>query len=179
MPFTFFHFGPALFFGLLLFSVFSLPVLVVSSVVVDLECVTLYLLLPRYRLHGFFHSFLGGSVAAVVLALLLFPLRSYFDRFVLVLGLPAQQSSFGKIFFSSFFGVYLHVFLDSFLYWDIQPFYPWAANPFLNVANTFVRYEAVYLVCVLLFATGLALYVYRFRGYAKKVAVSGEKMAKT
>jgi len=68
MPFTPFHLGPALFFGLLLFSAVHLPTFMVANVIVDIEPLLVLVFKLDYPLHGFFHSLLGGSIIAVVLS---------------------------------------------------------------------------------------------------------------
>jgi hypothetical protein len=69
VPFTPFHLGPALLFGLALGTLFHLPTLLVASVVPDLEpFVVLYFHIHDYPLHGVFHSYLGSSILAVWLS---------------------------------------------------------------------------------------------------------------
>lgn len=154
MPFTLFHLGPSLLAGLLLLGVFDLPALLVSSVVVDVEpfCVLFFSL--DYPLHGFMHSFLGGSAAAVLASVVLYVLRNPSKQLTAVFRLK-QDSSFGKILWSSFFGVYSHILLDSPLYADIKPFYPSEANPLLSVFTP----QQVYLFCGLSFLAGMLFYL--------------------
>ncbi|MBN2252029.1 MAG: metal-dependent hydrolase [Candidatus Altiarchaeota archaeon] len=157
MPLTPFHLGPALFFGLLFFSFIDLPTFIVANVILDIEPFIVLLLGVDQPLHGFFHSFLGGSVAAVFLAFLMEkaspnaqPLMSFFRL--------GQKSSRRSIWAASFFGVYLHIILDSLLYTDIRPFYPLDFNPFYN-NSMFAGFE-VYLFCVIAFVLGFVLYVF-------------------
>jgi len=163
MPFTPFHFGPALFIGLLFFSLFDLPTLMVSSVVVDLEPFFVLLFqLKYYPLHGFFHSYLGGTILAVVVTLAMFTMRNFIERIMLAFKLQ-QKSSFKKILITSLLGVYSHVFLDSFLYMEMKPFYPLEFNPFSSVASLYTRYTVIYGFCSISFIFGLVLYAYRIR----------------
>ena len=67
MPLTPFHLGPALFLGLIFFRFVNLPSFLAANVVVDLEPFFVLLFGLDYPLHGFFHSFLGGSLAALAL----------------------------------------------------------------------------------------------------------------
>jgi len=162
MPFTPFHFGPALFIGLLLFSLFDLPTLMVSSVVVDLEPFSVLLFQLNYPLHGFFHSYLGGTILAVVVAVAMVIARGFIEKIMSAFKLQ-QKSSFKKILITSMLGVYSHIFLDSFLYREMKPFYPLEFNPFPSLASLFPRYTLIYGFCSISFIFGLVLYAYRRR----------------
>ncbi len=158
MPFTPFHFGPALFFGLLLFSLFDLPTLMISSVIVDLEPLLVLRLRLNYPLHGFFHSYLGGTILALMVATAMFILRDFTGTIMQVFKLQ-QKTSFKKILITSLLGVYSHIFLDSFLYEEMKPFYPLEFNPFPSALHT--PYTLIYGFCSLSFIFGLVLYAYR------------------
>jgi len=69
----------------------------------------------------------------------------------------AQDSSFKKIIWASFFGIYFHLLLDAFLYEDMRPFYPLKGNPFLGLFSS----QQVYLFCSLSFLIGILLYLIR------------------
>lgn len=156
MPITPFHWGPSSWIGLLLFRVLDFPTFLVASVIVDIEpfCIRLFDL--GYPLHRFFHTFLGGSIAAVLTAIVLYFLRNQIKKIMAVLKL-AQDSSFKKILWSSFAGVYFHIFLDSFINMDMKPFYPFEANPFLGVFSA----PQVYTFCGISFFAGILLYLVR------------------
>jgi len=86
MPFTSFHWGQGLLFGLLLLSYVDLPTLLVSSVITDVEPFAVLTLNLQYPLHGYLHTFLGGTIVAFLLALVmsrvrgtLLPLMSFFS----------------------------------------------------------------------------------------------------
>jgi len=74
-----------------------------------------------------------------------------------------QKSSFKKILFTSFVGVYFHVFLDSFLYPKMMLFYPLQGNPFINTLSTFGSYTVVYGFCSLTALLGIVSYFYKIR----------------
>ncbi len=67
MPFTPFHLGPALLFGLVLFSYLDFPTFMVANVIVDIEPFMIIALGLDLPLHGFFHSFLGGVIVSLLL----------------------------------------------------------------------------------------------------------------
>jgi membrane-bound metal-dependent hydrolase YbcI (DUF457 family) len=160
-PFTPFHLGPALLFGLALSAIFDLSTLLVASVIPDFEpfCV-MYFHAYGYPLHGFFHSYLGASILAVLVSIILYPLRGVLNKVLTVFGIP-QKSSFRKITFTSFVGVYLHVLLDSFLYVEMNPFYPLVGNPFINLLFPYDSYRIIYGFCSLTAVLGIALYLYK------------------
>ena len=156
MPFTPFHWGPSSWIGLILFKIFDFPALLAASVIVDIEpfCVLFFNL--DYPLHGFFHSFLGGSILAVFTAIILYLLRDKIKKIMVTFKL-AQDSSFKKILWTSFFGVYSHLLLDSFLYKEMKPFYPFETNPFVGLFSS----QQIYLFCSLSFLIGILFYLVR------------------
>jgi len=161
VPFTPFHLGPALFFGLLLPVAFDLPTLLVASVIPDVEpFYVMYFNVSGYPLHGFLHSYLGSSVFAFSVTLVVYPLRDLLNKIMVALRIP-QKTSFKKILFTSFVGVYFHVFLDSFLYEEMAPFYPFQGNPFFNLLSAYGSYSVVYGFCSLTALLGMVLYFYR------------------
>lgn len=132
MPLTPFHLGPGSLIGLSLFSIFDLPALLIASVIVDIEPFSVLMFNLSYPLHGFFHSFLGGSIFAGLTSVAVYMFRNNIRRLTSHFKL-AQESSFKKILLSSVFGVYFHILLDSPLYSDIKPFYPLDVNPFYGM----------------------------------------------
>jgi len=157
MPFTPFHWGPALLIGLFLFSVFDLPTLLVSSVILDVEPLYVLMFGAPLPLHGFFHSYLGASILGVLVAVVLYPLRGLSNRIMAAFRLPQKASSLRKLLLTSLFGVYSHVFLDSFLYGEMMPFYPLEANLFFGVVSSPGTYE----FCRVSFLLGFVLYIFR------------------
>lgn len=162
MPFTPFHIGPALLFGLLLSAIFHFPTLLVASIIPDVEpfCV-MYFHVSGYPLHGFFHSYLGSSILAALVAVVVYPLRNLLDRIMRVFRI-SQKSSF-KILFTSFAGVYFHIFLDSFLYEEMRPFYPLEGNPFINLLSAYGSDSVVYGFCIITALLGIVLYFIKIR----------------
>jgi len=161
VPFTPFHLGPALLFGLALSVVFDLPTLLVASVIPDVEpFYVMYFHVSGYQLHGFFHSYLGSSILAVLVALIVYPLRSLINKIMTAFKI-SQKSSFKKILFTSFVGVYSHVFLDSFLYEEMMPLYPLQGNPFISILYAYGSYSIIYGFCSLTAVIGIVLYFYK------------------
>ena len=145
MPYTPFHWGPGLLFGLLLLGYVDLPTLFVSSVIVDVEPFLVLTLNLDYPLHGYLHTFLGGTIVAFLLALAMSRVRGALTPLTSFLRLK-QKTSFKSIILASLFGVYLHILLDSPLYPDIKPFFPLGFNP-LQGHGMFMGFD-IYTFCI-------------------------------
>ncbi|MFW9811039.1 MAG: hypothetical protein ACFFF9_01140 [Candidatus Thorarchaeota archaeon] len=156
MPFTPYHFGPSLLLGILLFPFVDLVTLMIASVIVDLEPMAIMFLSLPYPLHGFFHTYLGATIAALVLSGFVYPFRKYLNSIVSLFGLH-QTSSLRHIIGASFVGTYSHVFLDSFLYAEMNPFFPVLGNPFVNLFT----FGAVYNFCLIAGLIGFIGYILR------------------
>jgi hypothetical protein len=159
MPFTPFHLGPALLFGLIFFSYLDFPTFLVANVIVDIEPFVILALGLGLPLHGFFHSFLGGTLAALLLAFsmmkmgkFLKPVMNYFNM--------KQTQSIKSVLAASLSGVYLHIVLDARLYTDIKPFFPYTVNPLFS--GSIVAGFEVYGFCVLSALAGGVLYFFKF-----------------
>lgn len=158
MPLTPFHLGPGLLIGLLLLSYIDFPTFLVASVIVDVEPIMVLIFDLDYPLHGFFHSFLGGTIAAFLLAAVmskvrksLSPLLSYFRL--------EQKSTFKNILLASLSGINIHILLDSRMHIDIRPFYPLDLNPFLSGST--IPGLWMHILCVWCFMGAVFIYVVR------------------
>ena len=156
MPFTPYHFGPGLLLGVVLFSFLDFSTVMVACVILDIEPLSVIIFNLPYAAHGFFHTYLGATIAASVLAIAIYPFRKYLNTLVSIFGLH-QKSSFRHIFPASIIGTYSHVFLDSLLYPEMNPFYPLIGNPFVG----FLMFEFVYNACVYLGFLGFGVYIVR------------------
>lgn len=155
MPFTSFHLGPALFLGMLLRKRLHFPTFLIGNVILDVEPLLVLILGLKYPLHGYFHTFLIGSLSGLALGLLMRglekPLTVLYRMF-----LPEYTSpGLNSFLLAGSCGTILHVLLDSPLYDDIRPLYPSAINPFYNPA---VVWEILFL-CLVTGLLGLVLYV--------------------
>ena len=157
MPFTPFHLGSALLIGLLLLSYVDFATIMISSVIVDLEPLCIVVFRLQMPLHGFFHTYLGGTFLVILTAVAVYLLKGYLSKILACFRIQ-QSSSFKNILYTSLFGVYFHILLDSFLYGEMNPFYPLTGNPFLGVLSS----AAVYEFCTVSFIAGFILYIYKF-----------------
>ena len=165
MPFTAFHLGPALLIGIILFPFLDLAALLICSVIVDLEPFYVIFFARGLPLHGFFHTFLGGTIVAIIIAIILWITRGLVQELLLIFRVE-QKSSFVKILYTSLFSVNFHIFLDSIFHADMQPFYPLIINPFYGLISQTIINQ-LYLICLIL---GLTIYVHRFivRGVSRE-----------
>jgi len=159
LPFTPFHLGPGLLVGLLLLRFLDLPAFLVASVILDVEPLLVLFFHLDAPLHGFFHSFLGGTVAAVLLIAVMSPTRAALSPLLSFFKIK-QNTSFRKLSLASLSGIYLHILLDSGMHRDIRPFYPLDINPFLH-SSTLLGLD-VTMMCVWCFLGGLLVYAIRW-----------------
>jgi membrane-bound metal-dependent hydrolase YbcI (DUF457 family) len=165
LPFTPFHWGPSLLIGLVFFPLLNIPILIVSSVIVDIEPLLMNLQ------HLFFHSYLGATIAGVLVAALAVPLKRNIEWISTHLLFLPQKATFKNLLATSLFGVWLHVFFDSFLYPEMQPFFPLAYNPFLFLISSATIYEIVTWA----FVPALGLYLIRIYLVARKKKAEEKK----
>jgi len=168
MPLTPFHLGPGLLVGLILICYIDFPTFLVANVIVDVEPVIVLLFNLNYPHHGFFHSFIGGTVVAILLSVVMNKIRYFFSPLLSFFKLE-EKSSFRNILLASFLGIYIHILLDSGMLLDITPFYPLAFNPFLRGSASAAL--GIYMLCIWCFI-GAAVF------YAIKLFVPWRKVAK-
>jgi len=156
VPVTPFHLGPALLLGLIFFNYLDFPTFLIANVIVDIEPIIVVLLSFDHPLHGFLHSFLGGSVAAFILTFGMIKIRGSFDSILKSFRLD-QESSFNRILVASLSGIYMHILLDSRMHLDIRPFYPLDYNPFLS-RSILVGLE-IDMICIWCFIGAAIVYV--------------------
>jgi membrane-bound metal-dependent hydrolase YbcI (DUF457 family) len=135
----------------MIFPLLNIPILIVSSVIIDIEPLLLNLQ------HGFFHSYLGATIVGLLVAVAAVPLKKPLEWISTHLVLLPQIVTLKNAIFTSLFGVWLHVFLDSFLYPEMKPFLPFDANPFLGLVSSAVIYE----IAILSFVPAFAFYLLR------------------
>lgn len=157
MPFTPFHWGPALLVGILTLRFLDFPTFIIANVIVDIEPLLIRLFDLGYPPHRFFHTFLGGTLAALLLAGLMTKLRPHLSSILSTFQLESR-ASFVKILSASLSGVYFHVLLDSTMHKDLQPFYPLLNNPFLDSLPSTL---SIYRLCIWAGLGGFVLYLIR------------------
>lgn len=149
MPFTPFHFGP----GALVKSVvprwFSFRAFVLSQVVID--CETAWNIYRGHeRLHTFFHSYLGVSVAMALTGVLLVVYNWFafqFPRSWLIHELEDWGTlfQFRSSLIAILFGGWSHVFLDSVMHADMRPLAPFFTG---NAMLDLVSLKVLHMACL-------------------------------
>ncbi|MHA1458537.1 MAG: hypothetical protein ACTSQR_02615 [Promethearchaeota archaeon] len=169
MPFTPFHFGPGLFISLTFLSFIDIPTFLIASVIIDIEPFLVLIFDLNYPLHGFFHSFLGGFIVAVLLSMVMSKSRRYFTPLITFFKIE-QSISFKKIVISSLCGIFVHILLDSPIYVDIQPFFPFELNPFYR--STIWPGLIEYIICIWCFVGAIFVYIIRLFQHLVKIRKS-------
>lgn len=155
MPFTPFHLGPALGFGLPLKKYLHLPTFIVANVIVDAEPFLVLVLGLRYPLHGYLHTYVSAFLLGIVLGATMFLLEPHFSPLYKSLLLEADNRlEWISFVLAGVMGIALHVTLDSPLYSDIRPFYPLTANPFFRPDIE----SQVYSFCIWMGLIGILFY---------------------
>jgi hypothetical protein len=156
MPFTPFHLGPALGFGLPLRKYLHVPTFLVANILVDVEPFLVLSLGLDYPLHGYLHTFIVAFILGLALGYAMFLLerisRSLYKTLLLESNATPKLKSF---IVAGALGTMLHVLLDSPLYEDIRPFYPLLANPLYHSASS----SEVYIFCVWMGMFGVVFYI--------------------
>lgn len=159
MPLTPFHTAVAIL-GFIWFEKFYLPALVISSVLMDLEPFYYMFIAtnPPY-LHGFWHTYLGATIIALVVAFLLIKFRKQVDSITKIFKAEQKQISTKWIYASSIIAAWSHILLDSTMHGDMKPLWPITdANPFLNL----IHFTDLYLTLGLILFAVVILFVQRF-----------------
>lgn len=165
MPFTPFHLGPGLLFGLLLLRYVDFPTFMIASVIVDVEPLLVLTFNLAYPLHGFFHSFIGGTLIALLLTVAMSKVRKALSP--LLSGFKIEQTpSFKSILVASVSGIYIHILFDSWMHRDIRPFYPLEMNPLLHAITT----SGIYMLCIGSFVGGIIVYLVKLSFIWKKTS---------
>ena len=155
MPFTPFHLGPALGFGLPLRKYLHAPTFIVANVAVDIEPLIVLILGANYPLHGYLHTFLAAFFFGIAIGFTMFCLEKYlYPLYKTLLLMPNSPLKLKSFLAAGAFGAMLHVLFDSPLYTEIHPFFPATANLLYATASS----TAVYDCCVWLGIFGIIFY---------------------
>jgi len=156
MPFTLLHLGPALLIALFAYPLLDVPTLLVASIVLDLEPLTVILLGLQRPLHGQLHSLTLGTLVALATALGMHLLRQR-TRPILMKARLGQGNDVRGYAAAAVAGAWTHVALDAFLYADLTLLYPAQLNPFLGLADA----ATVFNVCLVSFPLAIIVYLLR------------------
>ena len=154
MPLTPFHIGIGLALGMLLFRYINLPAVLLASVIVDIEPIYC-MFIGNCQLHGFSHTFIGGTLFAIAVIIIIVALRTHLSKISKIFRVE-QDYSLKSIVLASFVGVYAHLVLDSFMHGDMNPFWPIEGNPLLGKISNSLCLD----LCIAGFFAGIAIYIF-------------------
>ena len=166
MPFTTFHFGPALAAKSINPSKFTLITFAFTQVMIDLE--PLYWIYQEAgHLHRWLHSFPGAIVVTAAGVFLGKPIGKWFltewhkipnRPFSRYLSFPTSISWLAA-FIGAFFGAFSHVILDALYHSDLQPFQPFSEG---NIFQGLVHFQTIYGFCLGSGALGIAVFFFHW-----------------
>jgi hypothetical protein len=137
MPFTPFHFGPAILIGLLALKYLDFPTFVAANLIVDWRAALVFLGLWPFGgpLHSWPSTYLGALFFGLSLAATMIYIRPHLQNALEQMKIK-QSFSRMKIFASAVPGVVVHVTLDAFHHPNIQPFLIEGIRPFFGLMTT-------------------------------------------
>ncbi len=165
MPFTPFHFGPALLLKASVPKHVSLSAFVATQVVIDVETLT-FILLKEWPLHRLLHSFLFASLVGLATGLASWAAVTYWRRRARAPA-PALEGELRLVpsLLGGLIGGASHPLLDGIMHADVQPFRPFSdANPFLHAVDL----TSLHVLCFGAGGLGLLLVFLRFDQWRKQ-----------
>jgi len=155
VPITPFHFGPGALVTVATRGQVSFLAFCASNVLIDVE--SLYNMSTRApRIHTFFHTYIGATLAAAVVIAGFYPARLLARKFPLSPGVSWRELSIIPVSTGALLGAWSHVLLDSIMHGDITPIAPFSdANPLYGV----ISLRALHLCCIIAGVIGLAFWL--------------------
>jgi membrane-bound metal-dependent hydrolase YbcI (DUF457 family) len=151
VPVTPFHFGPGALVSVASPRYVSFLAFCAVNVLIDVESLR-NMLTHQARIHTFFHTYLGASLAAFYLVALFIAARWLALRLPDNPFLRWRTLTVLPVAIGSALGAWSHVLLDSVMHADIAPLAPWSrANPLFQIIST----TALHVTCLL--CGGLAI----------------------
>jgi membrane-bound metal-dependent hydrolase YbcI (DUF457 family) len=151
MPFTPFHFGAGALVHAAAPRYVSFLAFCGANVLVDVE--PLYFMLThQHPIHRFFHTYVGATVAGLLVIALFVLVRRC--ALPLLRFFSLERLTLRAVALGAFTGTYSHVVLDSLMHADMEPFAPFSdANPLLGA----VFLNTLHGFCLLAGIVGLAV----------------------
>lgn len=153
MPITPFHFGPATAVKAAIPNKFSFVAFGLSQLIIDMEPL-FYMSQGLWPIHRFFHTYVGATLVAVLVATLGRPVCEWLLRLwngrlsvgqKIWLGLD-PKISLSAAALGALFGGYSHVLLDSIMHADMRPFAPFSNH---NSLLLVISIENLYILCTI------------------------------
>lgn len=164
MPFTPFHFGPGALIAAASRSRVSFLAFTATNVLIDVE--SLYnMVTDQPRIHAFFHTYAGSTLAAAAIVLAFIPCRAIARRFPAWPVLGWRRPSVVAVLCGSLLGAWSHVLLDSVMHGDITPLAPFSNSNGLYRA---ISLKTMHLFCIGAGIAGIIWYLLRTRSPPKR-----------
>jgi hypothetical protein len=157
VPITPFHFGPGILVSAASRSKISFLAFAATNVLIDVE--SLYnMVTGQPRIHTFFHTYLGSTLAAAVVVGVFLPIRWAALKLPTWPALAWRRLSVAAVLLGSLVGAWSHVLFDSVMHGDITPLAPFSnANGLYRI----VPLGALHLFCVGAGIVGVGWYLLR------------------
>jgi hypothetical protein len=157
VPITPFHFGPGVLVSAASRSKVSFIAFAATNVLIDVE--SLYnMVTGQPRIHTFFHTYLGATLAAALIVVLFLPVRWLALKLPPWPVLARRRLSVMAVVLGSLVGAWSHVLFDSVMHGDITPLAPFSD---VNALHRIVPLGALHLFCVGAGIVGVGWYVLR------------------
>jgi membrane-bound metal-dependent hydrolase YbcI (DUF457 family) len=134
MPFTYFHFGPALLIGLILYRYLDFPTFVAANVLTDWRAFLVFFGFWPPPRHSWVHTYLGSFACALIFSAAMLCLRPKLGPLMNKLRVDSDYSR-EKLVYSALSGVTVHVTLDAFHHPTMNPFYPIMEKPLYGIMS--------------------------------------------
>jgi len=145
VPVTPFHFGPGALVSVASPRYVSFLAFCAANVLIDVESLR-NMITQQPRIHTFFHTYLGASIAAAAVVMLFIPARWLALRLPDSVFLRWRALKVPPVAIGALLGAWSHVLMDSIMHADITPFAPMSqSNPLYRV----IPLTALHAICVL------------------------------
>lgn len=170
MPFTPIHMGVGMVAKAAVPRHFSIIVFGLTQIAIDLE-VLWHMARREYPFHTFWHTYIGITIIAVVLAVLGKPASQWIKLLWNMIASKCRDTditvkvptTWTASFSGAIVGAYSHILLDSLFHHHIEPMNPWSpSNPLQGI----MKPHTVEVICIALGVIGLVWFF--GREYMKK-----------
>lgn len=155
MPLTPFHLGPSFLFGMVFQRQINMASILIASTAIDIRTILCFFFF-KCQLHGPLHTYLGATMFAGAIIVVIFVSRNKLHKISNKLKIH-QSYTLKSIVLGSLIGAWSHVLLDSFMHFDVTPFWPMLGNTFFQQISN----EANYAITILSFLGGATIYFYK------------------
>jgi hypothetical protein len=171
------HLGPVILIGGLAGKKLNLTVLILATLLIDIDVVVLGIQRGMFIYHGFLHTLSGATIFGIILGSLVFMIFSFYwkGNDLYFRGNKSYRrlknwrdhnwnNSYKCMLTSAIIGAYSHIALDWPLYEDIQISPVTEANLYQPLSDNFfsATISGLYLFCVICSLIGIFLFYYRW-----------------